>query len=172
FSRLRAGDRFWYENTFSGSELKQLQNTRLADVIERNTNLTSIQPNPFFFRPEVSGTVTAAAGRRGAAGLQVQLVGADGEVAATVTTDARGRYHFGVADGLRTGAYTIRVLTADGTTVNGPTVAVTSGDSKVTANVSLAQTVPGAPHTGESAPTRARHTSPARSVSHASVSRI
>jgi hypothetical protein len=48
FMAIRDGDRFWYENTFSGDQLKQIRQTRLSDVIERNTDLTSIQPNAFY----------------------------------------------------------------------------------------------------------------------------
>ncbi len=48
FTALRDGDRFWYQNTFSGQELREIDSTRLSDVIERNTDLTSIQNNAFF----------------------------------------------------------------------------------------------------------------------------
>src|SRR5207302_7806943 len=41
FTRLRYGDRFWYETTFSGPQLDQLRNTHLADLIMRITNLTT-----------------------------------------------------------------------------------------------------------------------------------
>lgn len=145
FSRLRAGDRFWYENTFTGGDLRQLQNTHLADVIERNTALTSIQSNPFFFRPEVTGTVTTGATGGKVSGLTVRLVNADGEVAATTTTDARDRFRFGVADGLGTGAYTIEVVTASGTVVAGPAVSVTSGDSRIAVTVALSPGTPTPP---------------------------
>ena len=47
FERLRAGDRFWYENIFSGSELTALQNTHLSDVIERNSGVCNLQSNVF-----------------------------------------------------------------------------------------------------------------------------
>lgn len=48
FTALRDGDRFWYQNTFSGQELREIDSTTLADVIERNTDLTSIQDNAFY----------------------------------------------------------------------------------------------------------------------------
>ena len=48
FTALRDGDRFWYQNTFSGQKLREIDSTRLSDVIERNTDLTSIQRNAFF----------------------------------------------------------------------------------------------------------------------------
>ncbi|MGI9474079.1 MAG: peroxidase family protein, partial [Rubripirellula sp.] len=47
FTSLRDGDRFWYENVLEGRELREVQRTRLSDIIERNTDLTSIQSNAF-----------------------------------------------------------------------------------------------------------------------------
>jgi Animal haem peroxidase/Glucodextranase, domain B len=51
FERIRDGDRFWYARTFSGSQLHALDQTRLSDVIRRNTAITKIQDNAFFFDP-------------------------------------------------------------------------------------------------------------------------
>ncbi len=48
FDRLRAGDRYWYERIHFGPELDEIRNTTLRDVIERNTGIAVIQPNPFF----------------------------------------------------------------------------------------------------------------------------
>lgn len=39
FEALRDGDRFWYQRSLSRSELRQVKNTRLADIIRRNTNI-------------------------------------------------------------------------------------------------------------------------------------
>jgi peroxidase len=39
FTRSRDGDRFYYENIFSGSMLYTIQNTTLADIIFRNTGV-------------------------------------------------------------------------------------------------------------------------------------
>lgn len=54
FERLRNGDRFWYEwdPDFSPAEIAELRNTRLADIILRNTGITSLQANVFFAVPE------------------------------------------------------------------------------------------------------------------------
>jgi len=49
FTRLRDGDRFWYENSLSRDLIREVQNTTLADIIRRNTNLTKLQANVFFF---------------------------------------------------------------------------------------------------------------------------
>lgn len=52
FQRLRDGDRYWYQRTFQGERLQLIENTSLADIIKRNTNIADLQPNVFF----VSGT--------------------------------------------------------------------------------------------------------------------
>lgn len=52
FERLRDGDRFWYQNVFTGTMLAQIQSTRLADIIKRNSNVANLQTNVFF----VAGT--------------------------------------------------------------------------------------------------------------------
>jgi hypothetical protein len=51
FERTRAGDRFWFENTFSGSELNNLEHVTLADILELNTHLTNLQDNVFQAQP-------------------------------------------------------------------------------------------------------------------------
>ena len=48
FQRLRDGDANWYENVFSGQELREIENTSLADVIERNSDVSGLQDNVFF----------------------------------------------------------------------------------------------------------------------------
>ena len=48
FERIRDGDRLWYQNVFSGSELAAIENTTLADVIERNSSIDGLQDNVFF----------------------------------------------------------------------------------------------------------------------------
>ena len=39
FRSLRDGDRFWYEHIFTGRDLERLRETRLSDIIRRNTNI-------------------------------------------------------------------------------------------------------------------------------------
>lgn len=52
FAAIRDGDRFYYENTFSGRELRDIQKTTLADVIERNTEIDFARgQNVFFAEP-------------------------------------------------------------------------------------------------------------------------
>ncbi len=47
FARLRDGDRFWHESTLTADELEALRNTTLADVIERNTDITDLPGDVF-----------------------------------------------------------------------------------------------------------------------------
>ena len=51
FNRLRDTDRFWFENDqFTPQELAEIHDTRLADVLRRNTDLTTLDiPNNAFF---------------------------------------------------------------------------------------------------------------------------
>ena len=65
FERLRDGDRFWYELAFDGQLLDEISNTTLADIIRRNTNITHIQNNVFFYFGGVPEPTTAALGRDG-----------------------------------------------------------------------------------------------------------
>ena len=57
FSRLRAGDRFWYENQMSREEIAKINRTSLTDIIRRNTGVENIQRDAFFFRAEIAGHV-------------------------------------------------------------------------------------------------------------------
>ena len=47
FERLRDGDRFWYENVLSGSQLAAVGRTTLSDVIMRNTDIEGLSGNVF-----------------------------------------------------------------------------------------------------------------------------
>ena len=48
FERLRDGDRYWYENQFTDAEIADLEATKLADVIRRNTSIgTEISDDVF-----------------------------------------------------------------------------------------------------------------------------
>ena len=54
FERLRDGDRFWYENdeAFSPTERQMLSQTRLAEIVMRNTAIDGMQTNAFQAVPE------------------------------------------------------------------------------------------------------------------------
>jgi hypothetical protein len=62
FERVRDGDRFWYERVFSGWQLQALQQTHLADVIRRNTTITKLQDNVFFFDATTLSSLTPKTG--------------------------------------------------------------------------------------------------------------
>jgi hypothetical protein len=48
FEALRDGDRYWYEWSMSASDIVEIENTTLADVIRRNTTIdTEISDNVF-----------------------------------------------------------------------------------------------------------------------------
>ena len=138
FTRLRDGDRFWYQNQFAGRQLDELQRTSLSDIIERNTTLNSVQQNAFFFKAGISGVVKADLNRDWkpnakeppVARLTVNLINIeDNSVVATTTTKARGQYQFGIMQNLRTGVYQIQVTKADGTVLTSSrNVAITGGD--------------------------------------------
>jgi hypothetical protein len=139
FTRIRDGDRYWYERTYSGQALQTLENTTLADVIRRNTALTNLQSNVFFFRVGISGTVFNDAngdGHRGRnerplAGQTVDLIDAtSGDIVATTTSDSRGDFSFDVADGLGLGRYEVRVELPSGLVQTTPVsvISLTRGD--------------------------------------------
>ena len=57
FTRLRDGDRLWYQRVFQGPFLSMLEKTTLAGVIQRNTGM-SMQPNVFYMSDaQPSGTL-------------------------------------------------------------------------------------------------------------------
>lgn len=49
FERIRDGDSNWYALRFAGAQLQEIERTRLSDIIRRNTEITKIQDNVFFF---------------------------------------------------------------------------------------------------------------------------
>ncbi|MCB0215685.1 MAG: hypothetical protein KDH92_03540, partial [Chloroflexi bacterium] len=66
FTRLRDGDRFWYQNSFSGAELEALERTRLRDVILRNTTIGAreLPRRAFVFDPPRRVDPNAQLGRQ------------------------------------------------------------------------------------------------------------
>ena len=122
FARLRDGDRFWYQRMFSGNELRQLEQTTLAGVISRNSTITNLQPEVFFFRTSISGQVFAdnnADGKRqsvenGVSGIVVNLLDLSGNLVATTRTLADGSYRF---TGLDLGKYRVQEVATQGAKV-------------------------------------------------------
>lgn len=60
FTRTRDGDRFWYQRVFSGAMLREIDSTRLSDVIRRNTTITNLQPNAFVVPRPAAATAPAS----------------------------------------------------------------------------------------------------------------
>ncbi len=55
FIRLRDGDRFWYEERLSQSDVNDIDALKLSDIIERNTDIDVIQDNPFLSYQRLGG---------------------------------------------------------------------------------------------------------------------
>jgi hypothetical protein len=148
FTRLRDGDRFWYQNQaiYLPPGEPPIGSTTLAAVIARNTEITNLQPNVFFFQPTISGTVfndtngngVPDAGEATLGSRTVQLEDpATGAVLLTTRTDSNGRYAFTVFTGLSTGQFQVREIPRNNwglTTANPVLVAVTKGDDNVVVN--------------------------------------
>lgn len=109
FTRLRDGDRLWYQNVFSGSELRRIEQTSLGDIIVRSTNVTNLQDNVFFMTAEVTGRVVAESGSdTSVEGIEIQLLNDEGSILASALTDSEGRYLFDDFD--ETGDYQIHII--------------------------------------------------------------
>jgi peroxidase len=152
FTRLRNGDRFWYQNQSiyvpSGalpSGAASLGSVTLADVIAANTTNTRdhLQDNVFFFKPTISGTVFNDTNHDGVrdpgevplGGRTVQLEDpATGDVLVTTTTDSNGFYSFDVFAGLTLGQFNVREIPQNNWHVSSPNpvlVTLFKGDQNV-----------------------------------------
>lgn len=60
FTRLRDGDRFWYQNSLSDRMLRDVENSSLADIIRRNTELTKLQEDVFFYNENTTVIIDSA----------------------------------------------------------------------------------------------------------------
>jgi hypothetical protein len=85
FERTRDGDRFWYENRFSGEELHELNNVTLADIIKRNTGVENIQDDVFVASNNIAQTPDLITTRTA---LDTNRQGANGAVGADDTDQA------------------------------------------------------------------------------------
>jgi len=57
FARLRDADRFWYQRVFSGDTLSEIEATRLADVVRRNTAAADELTNDLFRVPQSASQI-------------------------------------------------------------------------------------------------------------------
>jgi hypothetical protein len=144
FTRLRDGDRFWYERDLSGAQLDGVRHTTLADVIRRNSMTTNLQDNVFFFRPTISGSVFADQNSNakldlretGLAGLTVQVLSAEGTVVGTAKTQKNGRFEIEVEE---LGDYSLNVVELRGLSITTPTTAHVTQGGKLEQNIGLGQ---------------------------------
>lgn len=85
FMALRDGDRFYYENDpwLTPQEKEEIRNTRLSDIIRRNTDFSNVQDN-IFFLPEVTSS-TEERIQYPAVELNVYPVPTRGECTATLS---------------------------------------------------------------------------------------
>ena len=147
FSRLRDGDRYWYQNALPANAVRDVQKNSLADVIRRNTQLTNLQPDVFFFRTSIGGNIFSDGNRDnvrqvregGVAGSTITLVNAAGATVATTTSDARGDYSF---RGIDLGSFRVVVTPPagagqTGAGVSSRVVAITRGMDVRNVNVGL-----------------------------------
>lgn len=145
FTRLRDGDRFWYQNrgALAADAARTVQGTTLADVIRRNSGLANVQPEVFVFRTAIAGTVFADASRdgrrqpveQGIANARVELLDAAGTVVAATQTNQRGEYVFTRLD---LGSFRVVVRPVGGPVTPGRTVSVTRGGEVHGIDVGLA----------------------------------
>lgn len=122
--------------------MRQVHGTTLSEVIRRNSGVSNLQADVFFFRAGISGTVFVDGNRDGRfnpgepviVNRVVELVDrGTGGVVASARTDRQGGYRFDVRQGLGTGEYLVRVLTPNGATTltTSRPVTITRGDQNV-----------------------------------------
>jgi len=148
FSRLRDGDPLYFERSLSSGALRDVQNTTLADIMQRDTEYTNYQNNVFFFRASVGGIVFGDTNGNGRmdnnehplANMRVELVniGDGNALVASSHTNGFGRFQFSIFDGVRSGQYQIWVVDSGGNTIAmSPTVAVTRGEQFPFVNIGI-----------------------------------
>lgn len=108
FQRTRDGDRFFYKNVLTDSEVESIERSTLADLIERNTSVDGLQENVFFMQVELRGRVILASSIlpntmpsdlreeeiRGVSGMAIELIDASGKLVDSTVSDQHGNYRF------------------------------------------------------------------------------
>jgi len=115
FTRLRDGDRFWYQNTLNSQEMNLIQHSSLEDIISRNTTTTNLQQNVFYYDISLAGKVFADVNQDGRpeptdyglANWTLQLLDSNGNIVDTTTSGKDGSYLF---DHLDPGTYSVKVV--------------------------------------------------------------
>jgi hypothetical protein len=145
FSRLRAGDRFFYLNESWNAEEERImqQGSTLGKIIEANTGITNLQSDVFKFTASIGGSVVADSGGRGShaksprglAGVTVELEDSRGDVLATTTTGRLGNFSFDQLSGVSgTGDYTVTLVVPSGfsqTSRDPSTILISRGEMNV-----------------------------------------
>src|SRR5262249_6027977 len=107
----------------------------------RNTTVSNIQSDVFFFKASVSGTAYTDANHDGhfnpgeplAKNLTVKLIDTDGNVVASAQTDPMGHYQFNAQEGLGTGTYFVEAFAPNGDMLSKtPALNITKGDTNLT----------------------------------------
>ncbi|GAB5516720.1 MAG: hypothetical protein Rhob2KO_44450 [Rhodopirellula baltica] len=121
FQRTRDGDRFFYKNVLTDSEVEAIERSTLADLIERNTSVDGLQENVFFMQVELRGRVILASSIppntmpsdlreeeiRGVSGMAIKLIDASGKQVDSTVSDQHGNYRFRALS--ETGDYQVRL---------------------------------------------------------------
>ncbi|MEO9592612.1 peroxidase family protein [Rhodopirellula bahusiensis] len=125
FQRTRDGDRFFYKNVLTDSEIETIERSTLADLIERNTSVEGLQENVFLMQAEIRGRVILASSlppstipgelredeMRGVAGVAIELIDGSGKLVDSMTSDGHGNYRFRSMS--ETGDYQVRLSESD-----------------------------------------------------------
>ena len=160
FTRLRDGDRFYYENVFKGAELRDIQNTTLSSILKRNTNLKNLQDNVFIFRTSIEGRVFGDGNRDGIlnpverplGNRTIELVDQGGEVVATTKSRPNGGFRF---EGMPLGTYTVREVLPPGTTSTTPPKPIVINKGMAVKDILVGEAPPARPTPGTLASTTA-----------------
>ncbi len=146
FQRLRDGDPYFYLNQ-PGLAQYGVNNVTLADIIARDTGLTNLQSDVFFFQTTITGEVFADKNGNGAlqkneagvANIVVNLLDSQGNIVATTTTDRNGNYVF---KDVGLGSFTIQVVPPTGLTVTSPTKTITFTKGGIASGIDIGLTTP------------------------------
>lgn len=170
FERVRDGDRFWYERDLSARELAMVRGTTLSALLRRNTTLSNLQDNAFFFDVSVRGRVFFDANRDGRPErptvplprFLVQLRDDQGQLIATTRIGLDGTYKFaGVIDA--PGEYSVRLVPPARwrlSTANPASIHVTRGEAFRGVNFGVFTTLPTPAATGRRTPAPANQAAP------------
>ncbi len=91
FTRIRDGDAFWYEGRLTADELAAINSTTLSDIIERNSDIETMQDDVFTSFTRVAGSIdndVLFAGDK--ASMLLGMEGDDVLIGGTVSSEMHG----------------------------------------------------------------------------------